>query len=376
MPEDVDNESFGAAHIAAANKDQNAVGLRVQGYCETVLEQPSVDLNTAVNTTLKESEGEINAGLAHAKDHAKFYLRTVQPAIITNVSNISNYFALHDAVPASLPEGATEKEWVAMLQAMKEQADDYVAHSRDVSKMIGSFHDDLTTDVASFAKTATTMNAAVQGDNGVLAQLAKDIAGVQGKIDGAIAGIVLSGLAIAGGVFMVAIGALAEFVTGGAATALVVGGLTIVAAGVGGEVASALTLVALQKQQSEWLTNEKRLKEEVVLVQGMTTSFASLRDQARQAVAAATAMQNAWQFLSDDLGSLSGDLEKGIQNTGALRKLFLNASNTVVRTVITDTGIIKAQMTGIEIQKAGRTADGKVVNIADYTAEWARKRAA
>lgn len=376
MPEDVDNESFGAAHVSAANKDQNAVGLRIQGYCETVLEQPPVDFNTAVNTTLKASEGEINAGLANAKDHAKFYLRTVQPAIITNVTNISNYFALHDAVSASLPEGATEKEWVAMLQAMKEQADDYVAHSRGVAGMIGSFHDDLTTDVASFAKSATTMNAAVQGDNGVLAQLARDIAGVQGKIDGAIAGIVLSGLAIAGGVFMVAIGALAEFVTGGAATALVVGGLTIVAAGVGGEVASALTLVALQKQQSEWLTNEKRLKDEVVLVQGMTTSFASLRDQAKQAVAAATAMQNAWQFLSDDLGSLSGDLEKGIQNTGALRKLFLTASNTVVRTVITDTEIIKTQMTGVVLQKAGRTPDGKVVNIADYTAEWARKRAA
>ena len=376
MPEDMDNTSYGASHLSTANKDQSQIGLRIQGYCGTVLEQPSVNFNTAVNKTLKTSEQEINDGLGRAKDHARHYLRTIQPAIITNVANISNYFALQDVVPASLPEGTTEKEWIAALQAMKDQADQYRAQSGDIARMIGLFHDDLTTDVASFAQSAMTMNAAVNGDNGVLEQLGKDLAGIQGKIDGAIAGIVVSGLAIAGGVFLVAIGALAEFVTGGAATALVVGGLTIAAAGIGGTVASALSLAALQKQQGQWLTNQAQLKTEVVLVQGMTSSFSSLRDQAKQAVAAAQAMQNAWQFLSEDLGSLSGDLEKGITTTGIVRKLFLNASGTVVKTVIADTDIIKSQMTGVEIVKTGLTADGKVVNIADYTEAWARKQAA
>lgn len=71
MPEDMDNTAYGASHLSAANKDQNQIGLRIQGYGETVPEQPEVDLNTIVNTTLKNSEKQIKDGLGCAKDHAR-----------------------------------------------------------------------------------------------------------------------------------------------------------------------------------------------------------------------------------------------------------------------------------------------------------------
>ena len=46
----------------------------------------------------------------------------------------------------------------------------------------------------------------------------------QGKIDGLIAGAALSGLAIVGGVFVAAVGGIAEFVTAGTSTVLVIAG--------------------------------------------------------------------------------------------------------------------------------------------------------
>jgi non-hemolytic enterotoxin B/C len=370
MPDTQYTETDGATQISSASVSQNSVGLKVQSYCESVLEQPEVDFAGFKNEKLKTSQQQVNAGLATAKDHATTYLRTIQPAIILNVSNISNYYALHNAIPATLPPGATTREWVEALQAMKDQADDFMRHSRDIAGMIGKFHGDLTTDVASFASVVSALNAVVNGDNGVLQDLERQSADIQGKIDGCIAGIVVSGLAIVGGAFMVAVGAIADFVTAGTTTPLIIAGVAVIAAGAGGEVAASLTLAGLQKAQASILTQKAQLAEEVRLAQGMSVGYASLRDGAREAVQAAGAMQNAWQYLSSDLGALSDDLEKGIKSTDVVRKLFLNAAGTVVKTVVVDTEIIKTQMTGVQNFTAQSGS-----KIYDFGPELARKAA-
>ena len=76
-------------------------------------------------------------------------------------------------------------------------------------------------------------------------------------------------------------------------------------------------------------------------------------------------MGNAWQSLSDDLGTMTSDLTNGILSTGQIRQLFLTDANEDVQTVLTDIGIIKEQMAGVQniVAKKGETVSEAILAV-------------
>lgn len=342
----MNNTIEAAKKISSSNKVQASQGLLIQSYANSVLEQPNVAFPAQFENLVKFQQ-EINTGLGTAKAHAKNYLNNVEPQIIKNITNIQNYYALHNAVASTLPPGSTEKQWIDSLNALKGQSQEYENDAKNMVVLITGLHGDLTTDSAAFAKIVGDLNSAVNGDKGVMDGIDSDLSDLQSKIDGAIAGIVLSGLAILGGIFMVAVGAIGEIFTGGASTAMIVGGVAVIAVGVGGEVASAVMLANLNGAKAKMLHDKANLKDEVKLALGIGSAYKSLSTQVKAAVDAATEMKNAWGFLSGHLDGLIGDLDKGIINTGAVRQLFLTAANTEVATINKDITIIENQMSGV-----------------------------
>ncbi|MEH2305153.1 HBL/NHE enterotoxin family protein [Nostoc sp.] len=357
-----------AQGINAANKAQSSQALIIQTYANSINEQPTVDFSGEPH--LATYQTQINTGLATAQTHSNNYLNVIQPNVIQNIANIGNYYALNNAVATTLPEGSTEAQWIESLTTLQIQSASYQNAANGVVTSLQNLHSNLTTDAASFAKTVSDLNIAVNGDNGILASDNKELSSIQGKIDGAIAGIVTSALAILGGSFMIAVGGIADFVTAGTTTPLVAGGIGIVAAGVGGEVASAITLKSLNDQKATLLTEESTLTAEVKLATGISSGYQSLLNQVKSAVDAATQMENAWEFLSSDLGSMISDLQNGVQNAGQIRTLFLTAANTEVQTVIRDINTIKGQMDGVQIivAKSGQTVGEALVAAAQQSA--------
>lgn len=364
MDTNTNSQSQAAQGINSGNKGQSAQALIIQSYANSIKEQPTVDFSGEPN--LEKFQAEINTGLQTAQSHADNYLNNIQPNIIENISNIGNYYALHNAVLATLPEGSTEQEWITNLQVLQEQSSQYQKAANGVVTELGQLHTDLTNDTASFAGTVSDLNAAVNGDHGILDSINSQLSDIQGKIDGAIAGTALSGLAIVGGAFVIAVGAVADFVTAGTSTPVVVGGVAIVAAGIGGEVASAITLKNLNDEKASLLSEKSTLTAEVNLAVGISSGYNSLLTQVKGAVEAATQMQNAWQFLSSDLGNLVADLQKGIQSADQVRTLFLTAANTEIQTVITDINTIKGQMAGVTniVAAPGQTVGDAIVEAA------------
>lgn len=357
-----------AQKISAANKVQSGQALLIQAYATSILEQPSV--NFGGQPHLATFQTQINTGLATAQAHANNYLNVVQLDLINNIGNIANYYAINNAVATSLPPGSTDAQWLQVLTALQTESGKYQSAANRVVKELQTLHGELTTDAASFAGTVTALNAAVNGDNGILASDDKELSSIQGKIDGAIAGIVTSGLAIVGGAFMIAVGGIADFVTAGTTTPLVVGGIGVMAAGIGGEVASAISLKGLNDQKAKLLTEESTLKSEVTLATGISGGYQTLLTNVKSAVDAAAAMETAWAFLSSDIGSMISDLNSGVQNAGALRTLFLNAAETEMNAVLTDINTIKSQMAGVTIivAKPGQTVGEAMVAAANSAA--------
>ncbi|MEL6713048.1 MAG: HBL/NHE enterotoxin family protein [Planctomycetota bacterium] len=347
--------------ITTGNAGQASAALQVQTYCNSVLNQQSVNLKEFTN--LAKYADEINSGLDGAKGHAHSYLNTIQPQIIANNANINAYYTLHNAVSTTLPSGSTEAQWIHGLSLLKQQSDGFLTDSKSMVAQLTSLHDGISNDAGNFGKVVTDLNTAVNGDNGVLSTINGELDSIQSKIDGAIAGMALSGLAIVGGVFVTAVGAIADFVTAGASTPVVVGGVALIAAGVGGEVGSAIALKNLNDEKSNLLRSKAQLTSEVKTASAMKLGYSSLATQAQTAVTAASNMSNAWNSLSADLGLLVGNLQKGITNAQQARSIWLTVANSEIQNVLTDTNIIKQQMAGVNsiVATPGQTVGDAIV---------------
>jgi non-hemolytic enterotoxin B/C len=347
--------SAAAAGINAANTAQTSQALIVQTYCNCVNEQPQVDFSK--DPALATYQTQINAGLATAQDHANNYLNNIQPAIIQNITNIGNYYAINNAVATSLPADATEDQWIEALTTLQNQCANYERTAQGVVDSLASLNSALTSDSSAFATIVSNLNTAVNGDDGALSQDDSELTSIQGKIDGAIAGIVASAVAVVGGAIMIFVGAVATFATAGAASGLVIGGIGVLAGGLGGETGSAFALASFNNQKASLLADESRLNAEVKLALGVSNSYQSLQNQVSAAVTAATQMKSAWSFLSGDLAGMASDLQQGTTTTGVVQTAMLSAANTVAKTVLTDIATIKTQMAGVTstVAPAGQT---------------------
>jgi non-hemolytic enterotoxin B/C len=322
-----DTVNQGAQDLSDSSKVQCSQGILVQGYCNTVLLQPSVLLSGSEG--LENYETDINDGLKVAKDNANFYLNTVQPLIIKNVSNIDDYCNLYQTVPAILPEGSSEEAWIEVLSAIKQQAQLYENDAAQVVKELEDYNKGVSEDASTFAGIVSEMNVAVSGDTGALESLQGQLDSIDSKIAGCIAAISLGALAVVGGTIAVAVA---------------------VAVGVAATVGGSVSLYELNDSKAKLLTQQSSLKEEVKMASAMSSAYTTLGNQAQQALAAAQQMQQAWTYLNSDLDTLVANLDKGIISTGKVRELFLTTANGSMASVKTDVGIIKGQMTGIDVQ--------------------------
>jgi len=353
------NQSDNIENIGDATRDQLSKGMVLQNYCNSVLQQPSVDFSS--DPDLAQIQEKINNGLAVAKDHATSYLSTISPNILNALSALNNYFTLYSSVPATLPEGSTVDQWISSLSAVKKVSEDNLRDCNIILNSLQILDTDLRNDSASFSQIVQTLNSLVNGDNGELENISSQLKSLDSQIAGSIVGTVFGGLGIAGGVFMIVVGSVADFVTAGTNPELVIGGVATVVAGVGAEAGTIVTLVSLYKQKADLLTQQSKLRAEVNLVTGIDSAYGQLSNQVTAAVTAADYMQSAWKLLSEDLDSMIQDLQFGILSTDTVRTMFLQEANTDIQRLLEDITVVKAQMAGIVPVNVP-----KGTNIAEY----------
>ena len=356
-----------AESMNKANKGQCSQALLIQAYCISVNQQPKVDFSLIQGEDLEKYQTDINEALEIAQAHSRRYLNVIQPAILVNIANIGNYYALHDAVATTLPEGSTEAEWIAALTTLATESSNYQTTALGIVSQLKSLSDEMNMDSANFRTIVIDLNARVEGDNGALADLDNNLKIIQKHIDGVITAVVISGLAIIGGIFAMVGGAVLMPEAPEVSTELFAGGFGVLAMGTGGAVVSAAILQALCDEKVEVFREESTLKAEVKLAGGISQSYASLTNQVAIAVMAATNMSNAWTSLSADLGSMIKDLENKIVSAGEIRTLFLAAANTAIKTVLSDIQIIKVQMSGVQynIAKKGETVSEAIAAVVE-----------
>lgn len=290
-------------------------------------------------------ENRLNASLGTAKNHARDY----EPMVIENTSNIIDFCNLHNAVATTLPPGTPESTWHECITALSAQAADYQKLALQTVGEIKELQSNLRNDSSVFGQIFIDLNEVVNGDSGALAQLKKDIESINNTIDGQIATIVVSGIAIAGGGIMIGVG----FCT--STLPAMLGGVGIIA---GGSVALTVAGTGLHtslEKRDDLISSKVVLTNEVKLAATLSACYNSLQNQCESAISAASQMAGAWGSMVQNLDDLSDALRDGLMTTDEVQQQFFIIANNEVNQILADSENMKRNITGVSVRRPHST---------------------
>ena len=334
-----------STQIEVAQKEIVASGIVLQGYCNSTLQQPDIDLSSV--SDLENLQNGINAGLATAKQNANTYLNAINPRVISSLSDLKSYFTIYSSVPVTLPEGASVEEWVAILAVLKNVSEANLRNSTSIVEALKNLREALKADAKTFSNLAEDANDALAGEEGALQSISDDLKAVDRAIRVQIAATVAEGLTIAGGVFVIGIGATGFLLTGGASTELVIGGVVATAVGTATLAASSLEISKLNQEKRDLLQKESTIHAEINLLTGIDSALENLSDQAETAAVATESMVVVWQDLLEEIERLISDLNGGIITTDEARTFFLNSANNEIVALQQTIRILTEQLAGV-----------------------------
>ena len=320
--------------------------LVLQGHANLIDQQSTINLQGFEN--LKKYETDINGAIGSAKTHANTYINLILPKMIGSTTNIDSYFNLQNALGVALRPGISTADATKLIGTVEDQATQFKSDANDIANQLHTLNIELNGDAANFKTFVTNMNTAVNGDNGVMDSIDHQMGTLDATIAGASAGIALAGLTVVAGGLMVATGAVAELITAGTSTTLVVAGVGVAAVGVAGGVAAGITLANALDAKGNLISKKSSLEAEVAYALGIKGNFSAIAQSCIDGSKAAGEMANAWDLMGGHLKNLIGDLESGRTNTDAVRTLFLSAAQGDVKDILSDNSIIQRQLAGVQ----------------------------
>ncbi|MFB7216525.1 HBL/NHE enterotoxin family protein [Streptomyces sp. NPDC056255] len=305
---------------------QGSLTALVQTHALSIMQQPKPDFSRIDNEKIRSFQGTVQGTLNKSADNAAKYLWTVQPESIALLAKVENYFVTLGAFSETLKDEQDPDAMVQMLRFLREQAGEFTDETRRVAsstdRMVTAFSDDKR----GFTECAVEINTLVNGENGILEDLRRDLENVNEKITAASIGAVVSGSAILTGAACIVVGCCTSIFTGGLSLGVAIGGGVLLLGGIGGGIGSGIALANLYDEKKELIAKQGRLESGVKL---LTTCSAGLADLGTQAGGVATALQNttnSWTILKESLNSAADNIEKaGRAQSDFVRKGFLRA---------------------------------------------------
>ena len=331
----------------------------LQGHANLIEQQSMVNLQGF--DKLVQYQTGINGAITSAQSHSNDYLTIILPKMITTTTNIDRYFNLQNALAQAINANTTAKECTALIGAVMDQASEYKSEADDIGNRLRTLNTNFNTDTQNFKSFVTNMNSAVEGDNGVLASIDEQVGTYDQQIAGAATAIGLGGLAVIGGGFMVAVGAIGELVTAGTSTTLVIAGVGVAVAGVAAVTAGGILLANALDGKGDLLAKKANLQAEVAYALSLKSNFSTIAGSCMSASKAAGEMSSAWDTMGGHMKNLVVDLESGRTNVGAIRNLFLTSAESDVKNILTDNRTIQQQLAGVNVVNLGSKGLSSVI---------------
>jgi len=328
--------------------------------------QAMIDFGAALERQkrLQPVQENLNKALGEAKTSAKLYLNDLLPAMLGIVARMDRYYNFQLAITREIKADPDRDRIVNYLRAVEDQTVAFKQEADDVSRRLDALRRSLSAQSADFTRERQTLAAIVEADDGLIKELDRQMAKIDGDMSGLIAGAVISGLAVVGGAVLIAIGSIAGFVTAGTSAPLAVLGGVILVGGIGGSVGTGVGLGALAKQKSGLMLEKTSLTEEVKFSRALQSTLDQLTNSTDAAALASQDMANAWTLLGGHMKNLADDLAAGRLGLDALVRLYVAAADRDAQDVKGDLRVIQQQLAGVNPTIVPQASLSEVVDIA------------
>lgn len=336
-----------AKAVDSAVKSLAGNALILQNLAFSAQKQPHAGLGSPI---LAAYQTAINEALGIARQAVKAYLDTELPMAFQTITNFGGYFQTQNFLGESAQNGLDLQVAITQLTMVREQAAALREQATGLANDLQTVRGKLTRSATVMDTAANDLAVAVDGDNGVLTSVDSALSAADVKINAGVGKVVDSSLAVPGGRILLGVGALAEAITGGVPTAVVVGGVAIAAidanAAAGGTgVSASMALADELDAKSNLIAERARLNAETTLAAGLSSGLKGLCSSVGRVEAAALSAVDAWTQVCDDLDNLRNELIKGVTTVLTIRELLADAAQGQVALAQADIDRIRTQMT-------------------------------
>lgn len=303
----------GKVHGATSYSGSSIITLNV--YAKSIVDQaalPKLDVKG-----LKDVNTHLTTAQAHADKWLNVYSKDAWNRLQGVISFGELFTNLYKPLYAAAEKMGTEKEFrpneiyklIGALQAMQTLVKKQAAESQQCYSEITGYKDLVTKDHRIFKADYNTAVAELGGTKGEIAQLEKDIRAWQDGQNFALAvGGIGATIMVVGGL-IIAVGALAEFETAGLSTALVIGGIAVVAVGAVLTVGSITTYEVGQSIVAKKMKQLANDKVELAALTALRGQITGINDTLNHAEAALSNLVTAWQQMDNAIDAIIADLQ-------------------------------------------------------------------
>ena len=360
------NTAMRARDIGIANKTLASEALILQGYADCFNVQPKIDIRSL--TTLVKYQSQINNFFTKAKSHSNYYLNIIQPEIINNIENISNYYALHSALD-SLVSKTADEDFIYNIKLLQSYSRKYKEDVNRLTNALEYYKMNIVNDNLSFSEIIINMNKALFGDNELLNSFSRDLQNIDLQISNCLAGKLGSILLGIGSLILMVGSFLGEFKTKLAKYSYNIFTFVFGLSTVGATITIPLLCQNLERKKDNILSKKALLQFEIKYAAAISSNYKTLENRAIKAIAAADKLGDAWRAVIYDLDVLLNNLRSGLVSSGNARKMFIFGAGTAIKKIIRDTNLIKVKMSGVTVLRAkpGQTVINFLENIVKST---------
>ncbi|NCS33504.1 MAG: alpha-helical pore-forming toxin family protein [Microcystis aeruginosa G11-01] len=252
--------------------------LTTQIYSSLVLRQADFVVSDTESEKIKSIINNLNKEEKEAKHNANNYLNTITSSLIGAISRINGYAVQYSTFSKSiidlLPEFVNEstreeakKQIIALLTQLEIDARRQLTFARNLAENIEDYQQHVKTNAENLQKIMDEADEEIGTDTGELSKKKREIEEVQQAIKGDIAGVVISALALTGGIIVIGVGALATLPANVNATSVILSGFALTASGAVGLTGLSEKLVSNNKKLANLYIEVAELNATVVILQ-------------------------------------------------------------------------------------------------------------
>lgn len=328
--------NIGSSSVNQGMSNSMAASVMLQTYTNTVLQTPDIKLPSQVDTDSNSTVVEdLPAHQALARTNATNYLNNINPLIVNTVADVIGFgnlwnaeYSLLYSLAENIGEGDNATTFTQGMNNLINKTELAEKNTQPVIDALNAFLPLIQTDERNFTQDATNVNNALGGEEGEIAQLQKEIQSYNDAMNKDLAIIAAGATADVVGGLMIAVGVLGEIETGGVSTALIVGGIAVIA---GGTTAMGVAGADYTKTSNAYKQANAELQQDqqvMASTQQAQQTISSLVDAVGQGITAVESLQKGWNSLQADFNQVIQALEQADDpSLGSWLTSLLSAAN-------------------------------------------------